>query len=215
MKRVRMGEALYGACVDTPSGMSRWSGSDCEIVCGPAIVTTEFGKPSRIANCLLPDGGRGEAEISPDHIIGQHAGGENAIWKRRLGPDAWIFGFVEIGSDDATFSDLPEMKRRDKTDAIGLEADLMGDSPVLAAIADKAFATRLYAAITNITWTRNGEAWDCSWRYAAGLIADLRGRNEGYLDFYGSAAEGVIANDVRFHLTRLGWTPQQDEESDR
>ena len=74
--------------------------------------------------------------------------------------------------------------------------------------ADHDFAQRLYAALCNMQWCcKDGAIYSCTWRYAGGLVAELRDEGEGYMDFYCSGNEGCVADDVKAALANLGWTP--------
>jgi hypothetical protein len=56
--------------------------------------------------------------------------------------------------------------------------------------------------------------WSCSWRYAGGIIADIRGTGD-YLDWYCSSmtsnenndqiSEGVVTSEVEADLLSIGW----------
>jgi hypothetical protein len=60
-------------------------------------------------------------------------------------------------------------------------------------------------------WCNCGLDYSCSWRYAGGLVADLREQGEDYLDFYCSGGEGRVASDVREALAKLGWEPESEK----
>jgi len=88
--------------------------------------------------------------------------------------------------------------------------DLEYDLRALADLAghDDGFADELYCALCNVDWVHDdGTEWSASWRYAAGVVAELRGRDEGYLDFYcsPSGAEGTISGRVGAAMAVLGW----------
>ena len=90
------------------------------------------------------------------------------------------------------------------------ERDLVEDLRALAPRArdDTAFADELYCAFCNADWVHDdGTEWHGSWRYAAGVVADLRDHGECYLDFYcsPSGAEGTISARVAEALAALGW----------
>ncbi|MGO9751500.1 MAG: hypothetical protein ACLP8S_00950 [Solirubrobacteraceae bacterium] len=73
---------------------------------------------------------------------------------------------------------------------------------------DDAFADELYCALCNSDWVHdNGTEWSGSWRYSAGVVAELRELGECYLDFYCSPtqAEGTISERVATALAELGW----------
>jgi len=69
------------------------------------------------------------------------------------------------------------------------------------------------------------QTWSCTWRYAGGIIADMLQQGD-YIDWYcsgivdgslrdveddavrdrkGYVGEGIITNEVREDLARLGW----------
>ncbi len=75
--------------------------------------------------------------------------------------------------------------------------------------ADDVLARELYASFCNMRWQREGmeESVSMSWRYAGGVVADLVGRGECYLDYYCSGNEGVVSERVCEALAELGWTP--------
>lgn len=84
------------------------------------------------------------------------------------------------------------------------------------------YAQNLYAALCNNefaphdTWAiLQNIKWSCSWRYAGGIIADIRG-NGDYLDWYcsgigdpihdwGMAEEGIIVPEIEEDINKLGW----------
>lgn len=98
------------------------------------------------------------------------------------------------------------------------------------------YAQNLYAAMCNMQWQKmdvipilKDEYWSVSWRRAGGLVAELRDDGEDYMDYYCSgmrgglsfdgkedsdyfertkyASEGVVTDEVREDLARLGWQP--------
>ena len=88
------------------------------------------------------------------------------------------------------------------------------------------YAQNLYAAMCNRSWQEHavwpllqGETWSCSWRYAGGIVARLRGEG-GYMDWYcsgirdaedhareGTVTEGVVTPEIEKDLAALGWRP--------
>ena len=87
-----------------------------------------------------------------------------------------------------------------------LEYDLLALAP--RARGDRGFADELYCALCNADWVHDdGTEWHGSWRYVADLVAHLRGRGEGYLDFYcsPSGGEGTISEQVAEAMAALGW----------
>jgi hypothetical protein len=96
----------------------------------------------------------------------------------------------------------------------------------------ESYAQNLYAAMCNNEFVKNDvwpiledKRWGCSWRYAGGLVADLREEGD-YLDWYCSGiqgvtydtvkdekifrekqyvAEGAVTDEIRHDLLKLGW----------
>ena len=113
--------------------------------------------------------------------------------------------------------------------------------------ADDAYAQNLYAAMCNNDFQKNefmpllaGKTWSCSWRYAGGIIADMRQEGD-YIDWYCSGIRGgmdlsgdgepmelteeqlhrksildryvgesVVTDEIRADLKRLGWEVVND-----
>ena len=86
-------------------------------------------------------------------------------------------------------------------------------------IADKCkysmiYSQNLYAALCNNRFFYDKEEWTCSWRFAGGLVADLRNCGEDYLDWYcsgignkvGFVTEGEVTDEISLDLMKLGWT---------
>lgn len=100
---------------------------------------------------------------------------------------------------------------------------------------DDRYAQNVYAALCNQAWQRNDvwplladETWHCSWRYAGGIIANVRCEGD-YLDWYcsgiaggdepdvydkgrdlnrrGYVGEGTVTDEIREDFFRLGWIP--------
>lgn len=74
-----------------------------------------------------------------------------------------------------------------------LEFDLRSTQWILEkARGDEVYAQHIYAALCNTDWQRNevwpilkNEKWSCSWRYAGGIVADMRKEGD-YIDWYSS-----------------------------
>ena len=97
----------------------------------------------------------------------------------------------------------------------------------------KTYAQNLYAAMCNQDWQRNdvwpllkGETWSCSWRYAGGIVADMREEGD-YIEWYcsgiqgepdedwidlGHVPEGTVTDEIREDLFKLGWLPVTNNE---
>ena len=118
-------------------------------------------------------------------------------------------------------------------------------------ICDKAkareeYAQNIYAALCNQEWQRNdvwpvlkNETWSCSWRYAGGIVADMREEGD-YMDWYCSGIRGgdvlgdedlteeqrarvewydqhfvnesVVTDEIREDFFQLGWIPVENND---
>ena len=99
---------------------------------------------------------------------------------------------------------------------------------------NKTYAQNLYAAMCNQDWQRNdvwpllkGQTWSCSWRYAGGIVADMREEGD-YIDWYCSGIrgeqgidyeppltfvpEGCVTDEIREDFFKLGWIPVDNQE---
>lgn len=121
-----------------------------------------------------------------------------------------------------------------------MEYDMRTSDWMLAKVrASEAYAQNLYAAMCNRDFQKNevwsqlkDQTWGCSWRYAGGIIADMRGEGD-YIDWYCSGIQGmdddqfqdldaeakerylymknnyvgesVVTEEIRQDLFRLGW----------
>lgn len=129
-----------------------------------------------------------------------------------------------------------------------LETDIKNSDWMVRKIRERdGYAQNLYAALCNnqfikldILTVLRDDFWSCSWRYAGGIIADVRG-NETYLDWYcsgiadsynsgiaddnppeynssytilGFVPESTVTDEIRQDLERLGWAvrPWPDED---
>ncbi len=92
---------------------------------------------------------------------------------------------------------------------VAVGRDLEHDIKALAerVRADRALAIELYGGLCNGSWRHDdGTNWlGGTWRAVAGVVADLRGRGEDYLDFYCSGGEGEITRRVAAAMDALGW----------
>jgi hypothetical protein len=87
-----------------------------------------------------------------------------------------------------------------------LEQDLLASPLMLAKIRTSAvYAQHLYAAMCNQEFSKNevwpqlkGETWSCSWRYAGGIIADMR-QEGNYMDWYCSGIKGADLTDEEYN----------------
>ena len=116
-----------------------------------------------------------------------------------------------------------------------LEYDLLTTTWILEKVrASDTYAQNLYAAMCNREFQRleiipvlKEQTWGCSWRYAGGIIADMR-QDGDYIDWYCSGigeglgngdmdgtknyvGEGRVTDEIREDLKRLGWIVLDDE----
>jgi hypothetical protein len=73
------------------------------------------------------------------------------------------------------------------------------------------YARALYAALCNNDFVKRDiwqllkeDKWGCSWRYAGGIIADMRETGD-YIDWYCSGGEGDVSEEIDKDLRKLGW----------
>ena len=117
-----------------------------------------------------------------------------------------------------------------------LEYDLLTTDWILEKVrASESYAQNLYAAMCNNDFIRREmwpilkeEKWSCSWRYAGGIIADMRQQGD-YIDWYcsgmgglnreyegdetneqwqkrtGYVPESVVTDEIEKDLNKLGW----------
>lgn len=110
-----------------------------------------------------------------------------------------------------------------------MEYDLRTTDWILQKVREsKTYAQNLYAAMCNNDFIRNDvwpilveEKWHCSWRYAGGIIANMRQQGD-YIDWYcsgigdglgngdkdrtkGYVSESFVTDEVRQDLLKLGW----------
>lgn len=116
-----------------------------------------------------------------------------------------------------------------------LEWDLRTTDWILDKVrASDRYAQNLYAALCNMSWQRldvmpilRDQQWGCSWRYAGGIIADMREQGD-YIDWYcsgigdglgngdedgtkGYVPEGHVTEEIESDLKQLGWQPVDDD----
>jgi len=65
---------------------------------------------------------------------------------------------------------------------------------------------KIYETLTNNEWVNaKGEHGGLTWRGCGGVLADLIGEGEDYLDYYCHGDEGRVDPDVRIALSNAGW----------
>lgn len=103
-----------------------------------------------------------------------------------------------------------------------LERDLFRSDKIADKVQNLSYARDLYAALCNNTWIHKdvmeilkNEGYNCSWRYAGGIVARLRGKGD-YMDFYCSSIddyatpEGVVTDEIQQDLNEIGWVLKRD-----
>jgi len=73
----------------------------------------------------------------------------------------------------------------------------------------RARALVVYRALSNMRWkrVRDGKLYGSTWRHAGALVAEIRDRNEHYLDYYCTGFEGRVGRTFAAHMQRAGWVP--------
>jgi hypothetical protein len=120
-----------------------------------------------------------------------------------------------------------------------LEYDLRTTDWILEKVrASDTYAQNLYAAMCNNDFMRleiipmlKEDKWHCSWRYAGGIIADMRGEGD-YIDWYcsgitdvipsedgvteirGYVSESYVTDEIREDLLKLGWLVLPDKNNE-
>lgn len=129
-----------------------------------------------------------------------------------------------------------------------MEYDLRTTDWILEKVRNsKVYSQNLYAAMCNRTFQKaemwpilSDKKWSCSWRYAGGIIANMRQQGD-YIDWYCSGirgagisddeyatltedqkvyyhestnyvGEGVVTEEIEADLKRLGWMVLAEEE---
>ena len=60
-------------------------------------------------------------------------------------------------------------------------------------------------------WVKKGfDEYSCTFRYAGGLIAEIRGEGN-CMDWYCSYQDGVVSEEIEKALGSLGWTYREYE----
>ena len=136
---------------------------------------------------------------------------------------AYINMWDQIKIDDANKIYDPAWQRNN------MEYDLRSSEWMCAnARASDTYAQNLYAAMCNNDFQKldvvpilKEQTWGCSWRHSGGIIADMLGKGD-YIDWYcsgigdglgngdvtgvkGYVPEGMITDEIRNDLQRLGW----------
>ncbi len=164
---------------------------------------------------------------SPDRFTFQKTGYEKRLAEKGETPSEAYLDYFEkiIDHHDHKFDDPNACVNN-------MEYDLVTTDWILEKVRDReSYAQNLYAAMCNNGFIRlevipvlKGEEWSCSWRYAGGIVADMRQQGD-YIDWYCSGIrndyqdeeagnlydqrkyvpEGCITDEIRSDLQRLGW----------
>jgi hypothetical protein len=94
-----------------------------------------------------------------------------------------------------------------------MEEALRNDTEFLALLKDEIFACAAYQSFCNEVYINDDrQRFSCSWRYAGGLIAELRNEGEDYIDYYMDFVKGELfdqtdpyKNTIQQIYNRLGW----------
>ena len=105
--------------------------------------------------------------------------------------------------------------------------------------ASESYAQNIYAALCTQPWQKNdvwpllkGETWSCTWRYAGGIVADMRQEGD-YIDWYCSGirdidydedinkqwderryvSEGTVTEEIQNDLQQIGWAVLPEDSS--
>jgi hypothetical protein len=100
----------------------------------------------------------------------------------------WVYGRIDIRPDDVIFidGDQPVYQPPPQGEVPNLEADLARDSAFLADIRDDRFTLAVLKVFDSRSFYKGQypRVWSCGLPRCAGLVADLRGRGEIYIDYY-------------------------------
>ena len=97
-------------------------------------------------------------------------------------------------------------------ESFNLADDLQNNQSICEkTIAFNWYAKDLYRALCNNQWRKRevmpllrDERWGCSWRFAGGIVADIRQEGD-YMDWYCSGSEGTVTKEIEKDLLAAGW----------
>jgi hypothetical protein len=106
-----------------------------------------------------------------------------------------------------------------------LEHDLIKSDYITdKCVTSESYSQNLYSAMCNNLFYKNDEEWSCSWRYAGGVLADMRSMGESYIDWYcsgigshndGYVGESFVTDEIRSDLLQLGWTIKEYPQNEK
>jgi hypothetical protein len=113
-----------------------------------------------------------------------------------------------------------EMIKEEIEEQVSLESDLFKNNTIVEKCKNSdVYSQNLYAAMCNNEFLYGDKKWSCSWRMSGGIVADIRSCGEDYIDWYcsgmakkgGYVSEGVVTEEIRLDLMKLGWTVKIEE----
>mgnify|MGYP003659790312 CR=1 FL=1 len=148
--------------------------------------------------------------------------------------------YEQLKLDDLNKVHDPEWQKNN------MEYDLRASEWMVEKVKEDRYAQNLYAAMCNREFLKNDvwpvlqdQRWSCSWRYAGGIIADMREEGD-YIDWYCSGisktltddefreltedkqvkyletkayvSEGIVTDEIKEDLLKLGWLVLDDED---
>lgn len=169
-------------------------------------------------------------------------------YKKTLAEDPTDEGALAMVKMYEDWSDDTKEKEQDPAwQKDNMEYDLRTTDWILQKVrADEIYAQHLYAAMCNRSFQRldtwpilTNKKWGCSWRYAGGIVADMRQEGD-YIDWYCSGitnhvtdeeiaamddeqllnykkyqacvGEGRVTDEIRNDLTKLGWAVLDEDD---
>lgn len=134
--------------------------------------------------------------------------------------DPEVQDMIEYFDDLKSESDMRELDPSWQEN--NLEYDLRTNDYMLKKVrANETYAQNLYAALCNNDFVKaetwpilKKDYWSCSWRYAGGIVADMRQEGDyinwycsGIRDNYGNGfvMESDVTDEIRQDLKSLGW----------
>lgn len=116
-----------------------------------------------------------------------------------------------------------------------VEADIRASAEFVALMQESAFCVELWSALVNVDWLKVYDSnmtttdkifdilmtvidyrlWSGSFRYVAGIIADIRNTqyntDEDYMDWYCCGGYGIISDRIELAMKQIGWIPSPDQ----
>ncbi len=103
--------------------------------------------------------------------------------------------------------------------------DMYNSVKISKKLEEQKYADYFYLALCNNVWRKDEKEVTFSFREAGGVVADLRGRGEDYMNFYcyigeetvvvdgvpTPISEGYVSSEIRADLAALGWFHEHRE----